>query len=101
MDFIKGQPIDQYCRERNLPPQQRLALFQTLCSAVQHVHQHLMVHADLKCNNILVTDEGSVRLLDFGVSELIQAPPSRHGLLAFTPEYASPEPKIAVSGISC
>jgi len=91
MDFIKGQPIDQYCRERNLSTRQRLALFQALCSAVQHVHQHLMVHADLKCNNILVTDEGSVRLLDFGVSELIQATPSRHGLMAFTPEYASPE----------
>jgi len=90
MDYIKGRPIDQYCREHNLPQRQCLELFQTLCSAVQYVHQHLMVHADLKCNNILVTDEGSVRLLDFGVSELIQAP-STHPLLAFTPEYASPE----------
>jgi non-specific serine/threonine protein kinase/serine/threonine-protein kinase len=90
MDFIKGQPIDQYCREHDLSQRQRLELFQTLCCAVQYVHQHLMVHADLKCNNILVTDDGSVRLLDFGVSELVQAP-SRHALLAFTPEYASPE----------
>jgi eukaryotic-like serine/threonine-protein kinase len=90
MDLIKGRPIDQYCREQKLSQRQRLELFQTLCSAVQYVHQHLMVHADLKCNNILVTDDGSVRLLDFGVSELIQAP-SRHALLAFTPEYASPE----------
>jgi eukaryotic-like serine/threonine-protein kinase len=91
MDFIQGRPIDQYCRERNLSTAQRLQLFQSLCCAVQHVHQHLMVHADLKCNNILVTNEGSVRLLDFGVSELIQATPSRHELMAFTPEYASPE----------
>ena len=90
MDFIKGQPIDQYCCERDLSQRQRLGLFQTLCSAVQYVHQHLMVHADLKCSNILVTDDGSVKLLDFGVSELIQAP-SRHSLLAFTPAYASPE----------
>jgi eukaryotic-like serine/threonine-protein kinase len=90
MDFIQGRPIDQHCREHDLSQWQRLELFQTLCSAVQYVHQHLMVHADLKCNNILVTDDGSVRLLDFGVAELIQAP-SKHALLAFTPEYASPE----------
>ena len=90
MDFINGRPIDQYCREHDRSQRQRLELFQTLCCAVQYVHQHLMVHADLKCSNILVTDDGSVRLLDFGVSELIQAP-SQHALLAFTPEYASPE----------
>jgi eukaryotic-like serine/threonine-protein kinase len=93
MDFIQGRPIDQYCRERHLANRQRLQLFQQLCSAVQYVHKHLMVHADLKCNNILVTDDGSVRLLDFGVSELVNSGSTRnpHGLVAFTPEYASPE----------
>jgi len=93
MDLIKGRPIDQYCRESHLQTRQRLELFQQLCSAVQYVHQHLMVHADLKCSNILVTDSGSVRLLDFGVSELISATAGHRprGVLAFTPEYASPE----------
>ena len=93
MDCIEGRPIDQYCCERHLADLERLELFQQLCSAVRYVHQHLMVHADLKCNNILVTDDGSVRLLDFGVSELVNSGSARnpHGLLAFTPEYASPE----------
>jgi serine/threonine protein kinase/tetratricopeptide (TPR) repeat protein len=98
MDFIKGQPIDEYSRDRQLTVKQRLELFRTLCSAVQYVHQHLMVHGDLKCNNVLVTDEGSVRLLDFGVAQLIHPLPSANstksdmsGPIALTPEYASPE----------
>jgi eukaryotic-like serine/threonine-protein kinase len=98
MDFIKGQPIDEYCRNRQLTVKQRLALFRSLCSAVQYVHQHLMVHGDLKCNNVLVTHEGFVRLLDFGVARLIHtagtANPAESdisGPIALTPEYASPE----------
>lgn len=98
MDFIKGRPIDEYAVEQHLSVEQKLELFQTLCSAVQYVHQHLMVHGDLKGSNVLVTDEGSVRLLDFGVARLIHAKPSPHpadshaaGPIAMTPEYASPE----------
>jgi tetratricopeptide (TPR) repeat protein len=96
MDYIKGQPIDAYSRNRKLTVRERLELFRTLCSAVQYVHQHLMVHGDLKCNNVLVTDEGSVRLLDFGVARLIHtaANAARYempGPIALTPEYASPE----------
>ena len=95
MDYIKGRPIDEYCRERHLSVRARLELFRTLCSAVQYVHQHLMVHSDLKCNNVLVTEGGSVRLLDFGVARLTSAvPPAESELLgpiALTPEYASPE----------
>jgi eukaryotic-like serine/threonine-protein kinase len=98
MDFIKGQPIDEYSRNRQLTVKERLELFRTLCSAVQYVHQHLMVHGDLKCNNVLVTDEGSVRLLDFGVARLIHtaaaanpAESDMSGPIALTPEYASPE----------
>ena len=96
MDFIKGRPIDEYAVESHLTVNQRLELFRTLCSAVQYVHQHLMVHGDLKCSNVLVTDEGSVRLLDFGVARLIHAtasPADKHpaGPIAMTPEYASPE----------
>ena len=98
MDFIKGQPIDEYSRNRKLTVRERLELFRTLCSAVQYVHQHLMVHGDLKCNNVLVTDEGSVRLLDFGVARLIHTAAATNaatsdvaGPIALTPEYASPE----------
>jgi non-specific serine/threonine protein kinase/serine/threonine-protein kinase len=98
MDFIKGQPIDEYSRSRQLSVKQRLELFRTLCSAVQYVHQHLMVHGDLKCNNVLVTHEGSVRLLDFGVARLIHTAAAANpaetavaGPIALTPEYASPE----------
>jgi tetratricopeptide (TPR) repeat protein len=98
MDFIKGQPIDEYARTRQLTVKERLELFRTLCCAVQYVHQHLMVHGDLKCNNVLVTDDGSVRLLDFGVARLIHTAaadnPSESdmsGPIALTPEYASPE----------
>jgi non-specific serine/threonine protein kinase/serine/threonine-protein kinase len=96
MDFIKGRPIHEYAVESHLTVNQRLELFRTLCSAVQYVHQHLMVHGDLKCSNVLVTDGGSVRLLDFGVARLIHAtasPLDKHpaGPIAMTPEYASPE----------
>ncbi len=98
MDFIKGRPIDEYCRDRQLTLRERLQLFRSLCSAVQYVHQHLMVHGDLKCNNVLVTDEGFVRLLDFGVARLVNAIPGgghadqdTSGPIALTPEYASPE----------
>ncbi len=98
MDYIKGRPIDEYCREQQLSLKERLKLFRSLCSAMQYVHQHLMVHGDLKCSNVLVTDEGFVRLLDFGVARLIHPvssgdPADRDapGPIALTPEYASPE----------
>lgn len=96
MDFIKGQPIDEYCRQRQPTLRERLQLFRSLCSAVQYVHRHLMVHGDLKCSNVLVTDEGFVRLLDFGVARLVQPAAGggnteSSGPIALTPEYASPE----------
>ena len=98
MDYINGRPIDEYSVERHLTVNQRLELFRTLCAAVQYVHQHLMVHGDLKCSNVLVTDDGSLRLLDFGVARLVHAAPAPNapesesaGPIALTPEYASPE----------
>jgi eukaryotic-like serine/threonine-protein kinase len=96
MDFIHGLPIDEYCRERHVPLKERLALFRTLCSAVQYVHQRLMVHGDLKCSNVLVTQDGALRLLDFGVARLMvpmgaQGRAEPLGPVALTPEYASPE----------
>jgi len=98
MDYICGQPIDEYCARNDLSIDQRLELFRTLCTAVQYVHQHLMVHGDLKCSNVLVAEGGVVKLLDFGIAKLLNPNPgmrSRDGklttVLALTPEYASPE----------
>jgi non-specific serine/threonine protein kinase/serine/threonine-protein kinase len=99
MDFIQGRTIDDYCRHRKLALGARLELFRQLCKAVQYVHQHLMVHGDLKCNNVLVSENGTVKLLDFGIARLLQPLASPAGvldakltaLMALTPEYASPE----------
>lgn len=98
MDYIEGQPIDDYCSSHRLGLRKRIELFRTLCSAVQYVHQHLMVHGDLKCSNVLVSNQGAVKLLDFGIARLLN-PTTTLGaldakmtaLLALTPEYASPE----------
>jgi non-specific serine/threonine protein kinase/serine/threonine-protein kinase len=96
MDFIAGTPIDEYCDAHKLGLRQRLALFQTVCAAVHYAHQNLVIHRDIKPPNILITEEGAVKLLDFGIAKLLD--PDALGLdqtlttlQAITPEYASPE----------
>src|SRR5688572_16669778 len=97
MEYIEGRPIDSYCEERSISIRKRLELMRTLCGAVHYVHQHLVVHGDLKGNNILVTNNGVVKLLDFGIAKLLNANPSDNVVgtmltwIALTPEYASPE----------
>jgi eukaryotic-like serine/threonine-protein kinase len=98
MELVEGEPIDLYCERRALPLRDRLQLFLTVCAAVQTAHQNLIVHRDLKPSNILVTPDGTVKLLDFGVAKLLvpSAEPDltqlhAAGTAPLTPRYASPE----------
>ena len=95
MEYIEGEPIDQYCDARNLAIADRLTLFQGVCSAVSYAHQRLIVHRDIKSANVLVTKEGVPRLLDFGIAKLFDPDVLQQktltGFRALTPECASPE----------
>lgn len=96
MECIDGAPITTYCDARQLSVDERLRLFQGACRAVQYAHQNLIVHRDLKPSNMLVTPEGQLKLLDFGIAKLLaseQADPlkTQTGLRVMTPAYASPE----------
>jgi len=97
LEYVEGQPIDMYCREHGLPPNERLDLLLQVAAAVAHAHARLVVHRDLKPSNILVTAEGEVRLLDFGIAKIMQGERTADTALtqlsgrAMTLDYASPE----------
>ncbi|HEX8734128.1 MAG TPA: serine/threonine-protein kinase [Pyrinomonadaceae bacterium] len=97
MEYIEGLAIDKFCRENSLSLEDRLRLFNKVCDAVAFAHRNLIIHRDLKPSNILVTKDGNVKLLDFGISKLLGAesdgmPPAATTILgAMTPEYAAPE----------
>jgi serine/threonine protein kinase len=96
MEFVDGRPIDRWCDDHKLNVTQRLQLFRKVCDAVQYAHQRLIVHRDLKPGNILVTVDGQVKLLDFGIAKLLRKEQkgeetTRTLMLMMTPEYASPE----------
>jgi eukaryotic-like serine/threonine-protein kinase len=98
MEYVDGKPIDVYCNERRLTIRQRLALFRIVCSAVHYAHQNLIVHRDLKPSNILVTTDGTPKLLDFGIAKLLDSRQLSQTMAVthidsrlMTPDHASPE----------
>lgn len=97
LEYVEGVAIDEYCRQRQLDIRSLLKLFAQVAAAVAYAHGNLIVHRDLKPANILVTADGQVRLLDFGIATLLETGHAAVSRLteisgrALTPDYASPE----------
>jgi non-specific serine/threonine protein kinase/serine/threonine-protein kinase len=97
MEYIEGEPVDEYCDHHNLSIIERLKLFRTICAAVHYAHQNLVIHRDLKPGNILIAADGTVKLLDFGIARILNPEISQTVektatmMRLMTPEYASPE----------
>lgn len=99
MEYVEGTPITLYCREKTLTTRERLQLFVQVLDAVSYAHRRLVVHRDLKPSNILVTDEGTVKLLDFGIAKALDIEGGTQTSAPLTPEYAAPE-QIARTPVS-
>ncbi|MEO0560361.1 MAG: serine/threonine-protein kinase, partial [Bacteroidota bacterium] len=99
LEYVDGLPLTTYATTHQLDVRARIELTLQVCDAVSHAHRHLVVHRDLKPSNVLVTPEGSARLLDFGIATLLDTDDlkTRTGVRALTPAYAAPEQVLGAS----
>jgi serine/threonine-protein kinase len=95
MEYVEGESLADYCRSHRPSLRERLALFAQVCAAVAYAHRNLVIHRDLKPANILVDAGGNVKLLDFGIAQLLDASATNADadltIAPFTPDYAAPE----------
>ena len=97
LEYIDGIPINQYCCKQNCSMNERLSLFKQVLQAVRYAHENLVIHRDLKPGNIFVDDSGMVKILDFGISKLLEDNDEANnihtqtGTRLLTTRYAAPE----------